>query len=379
MAYLPTRDARDCVPCFGGENIITRYLPLIFLLLQCCSKDTIVPPELERTPREYTWVRDTLGDGTYQSTMTGLWGSSSHDVYIVGHASNFGDKKMWHYNGQAWEDITFRYFQAFGGQPIYGFTPVGVFGFGPNDVWIVGKRDTSATSNELKRGFTLRYDGQTWTGMWLPAAYAHLAIWGTASNDIWVGGYAGQLVHFNGSSWQEYFLPDSVFVNHIDGLGITKVYAEGLSLANSILRTTYYEWNGVSWSRIESQLDTAPPPLIGGVFTFTNGDMLTARNENVLRRISGGNWQIIFNNPQAHFGVIKAFGGSNVFAMGDDNNANELVYHYNGQNWSRITGINNPGGNVIRAWTDGKEAFLVAQELSNHGTVWPRTFVLRGK
>jgi hypothetical protein len=186
------------------------------------------------------------------------------------------------------------------------------------------------------------------------------------------------MFHFDGSSWQEYYLPDSVFVNYIEGFGTNKVYAEGLSTQNSILRTTYYEWSGMGWSRIESQLDT-DPPLIGGFFTFYNGEMFTARDHYVLRRVSSGIWQIVLNDRQAYFGTIKAVDPSSLFTAGYDNNSNELVYHYNGSDWARITAINNPGGNVIRAWSDGKEAFLIAQELTDHGTLWPRTFVLRGK
>jgi len=312
--------------------------------------------------------------------MRSIWGSSPQDVYVVGQASDWFEKKMWHYNGQKWEDISWRYGQAVGGMGVqlFPFNPGAVFGFGPNDVWIVGGRDTSGVGSG-GGDFILHFNGQAWTGTWLPNAYGHLALWGASPNDIWIGGGSGQLFHFNGIGWQESFLPDSVIINYIDGISSNEVYAEGISTPNNIVRTTYYRWNGTSWFLIESSLETDPDRKFGGFFTFSNNSMLSANWQSITRRISQGVWQEIFRDANANFGVIKAFGSSNIFAMGTDASGTELVYQYNGQNWSRLTAINNPQSYVSRAWTDGKEAFLIARELSSLNSLWPRRFVLRGK
>ncbi|MEX0602970.1 MAG: hypothetical protein WD295_06490, partial [Bacteroidota bacterium] len=135
-----------------------------------CSRSIDPPPE-ERNPRNYTWVRDTLGDGTFQSVLQSIWGSSPADVYVVGHSSSTWEGKIWHFNGVQWSDITYAYVQAFQEFQGFGFTPVQVFGFGANDVWIVGLRDTSHVPQENKKGFVLRFDGgETWKGFWLPTA-----------------------------------------------------------------------------------------------------------------------------------------------------------------------------------------------------------------
>jgi hypothetical protein len=72
----------------------------LFVLLQCCKdRGIIVTPDEKPDPRKYVWVRDTLGDGSEQSILFGVWGSSSSNVYVVGHYSQPFIGKIWHWNG----------------------------------------------------------------------------------------------------------------------------------------------------------------------------------------------------------------------------------------------------------------------------------------
>jgi hypothetical protein len=146
---------------------MNRFLLSLFFLVQCCSKDVVVPPTPERTPRDYAWVRDTLGDGSIQTSFTGLWASSPKDVYVVGHSSDWFDKKIWHFNGEKWEDFSSVYFQVFAGRApqLFPFSPIGIYGFNASDIWIVGGRDTAGVGSgggvhtSLQRSSVDRYVG----------------------------------------------------------------------------------------------------------------------------------------------------------------------------------------------------------------------------
>src|SRR6185369_1870292 len=74
------------------------------------------------------------------STVTGIWGSGSDDVWVVGRTKYGAHRVIYHWDGNAWSlDTT--------GKESLG----SVWGSGPRDVWAAGS------------AVLLRWDGTAWS------------------------------------------------------------------------------------------------------------------------------------------------------------------------------------------------------------------------
>ena len=70
-----------------------------------------------------------------------------------------------------------------------GFSGRAMWAAGPNDVFVV-----------CLGGRIYRFDGATFTAMTTPTTADLTAVWGSAANDVYVGGQ-GVVLHFDGSTW----------------------------------------------------------------------------------------------------------------------------------------------------------------------------------
>ena len=71
------------------------------------------------------------------------------------------------------------------------------WGPSPDDVWIVG--------GQADQGVVLRGSGDTFESLGVPEGTPLLNwVHGTSSNDVWIGGLSGTLLHWNGSEWSDY-------------------------------------------------------------------------------------------------------------------------------------------------------------------------------
>jgi hypothetical protein len=123
-------------------------------------------------------------------SITGIWGSSSNDVYAVGY--NYYDyTKCFHYGS----GITLRY-DGFAWHKIRsgcGVHPTATWGNTGTDVFTVG-----AVYPHFS--FIDHYNGNTWAGMDTGTPeylYLH-GIWGSSGSDVFAVGDYGAILHFSG-------------------------------------------------------------------------------------------------------------------------------------------------------------------------------------
>jgi hypothetical protein len=220
----------------------------------------------------YSWT--SLGNGASSNNLWSVWGSSASDLISASDAVS-GQSQLVRYNG-AYETLeslpaTVNLYGVWGtktGSDIYvcgdrgtflhsdgkgGWTviPTGtnsllfaIWGMSPTDIYIVGFDGTA-----------LHYDGQKVTPIVLPditvesngATEALGVVWGSSSNDVWIGGgfTAGDLWHFDGASWTKstlWKIPGSTGqgVNGIWGTSSTDIWAVGQSNA--------YHFDGSAWT-----------------------------------------------------------------------------------------------------------------------------------
>ena len=68
----------------------------------------------------------------------------------------------------------------------------GIWGSGPDNVWVVGSR-----------GFAARYDGSKWQVRRPDTLLALFSVWGTGPSDVWAGNSGQAVFHWDGSSWTQ--------------------------------------------------------------------------------------------------------------------------------------------------------------------------------
>jgi hypothetical protein len=348
------------------KNMVTIVM-LFALLAVSCKQPTA--PKPERTVRDYTWTKTTLGDGTYQIVPIDIWGSSPKDVYVVGHASEWLKGKIWHFDGAQWSDISEKYVEAFiaayqGEKFLYHWSPQGVWGFGADDVWIAGARDTTGG---LSEGFVLRYNGKVWREIPINSTGSLYCIWGTSPNDVWVGGRYGRFFHYDGSGWAPYAVADSIIVNFFGGNVGSKVYAIGANLGGGIVYDSLLEWDGVTWRVV----DVSPDGVgLFGTVDVVEGTLYTARDSAVRKRLSDGSWSLVFTVPGVTLARVKGTSESNLIAVG----GKETVLHFDGKDARRITQFSDPDIGYQNIFLFEDEVFIKG---SNTGASYG--YILHGK
>ena len=167
--------------------------------------------------------------------VTGLWGSSSRDLWAVGAGVAHFDGKRWRalkVPKRARRDVP---------ETAYG----AVWGSGANDVWV---------ASDL--GELLHFDGQHWRRDRSDSPHALRALWGAAPNDVWAGGDYGALIHFDGAAWRKQEVPAGT-INVIWGSGPRDIWAAGG--AHWLIH-----YNGESWSRVDAPVAGCTALLGGG-------------------------------------------------------------------------------------------------------------------
>jgi hypothetical protein len=357
-------------------------LTLIFLLFPGC-KDEAVKPEVIKDPRTYTWTIDTLAyPGSFQTSMTDIWGSSPTDVYVVGH-NDQNRGLIWHFDGSSWRDVKLSTTQ---GGPIAGPIDLSaIYGFSKNDIWIVGERiytNPSPPPNFLDSSLVLQYDGVSWKEHKLPKGRYVLGVWGTSSSNLWTCGLDRQIYHFNGSIWAkesvQVVIPQGQSFGFADIVGVGNNYLAVGSSTNNVAGTImfyFFERMNAVWVPVDSFLYSASQlQFKWGVNKFwvsPKSTLYSVGGGGVFKRENGA-WQNIFPH-QTVFRNIFGTSDRNIFVAGDFGK----LYHYNGTDWYQFKQFENDNVVLASVWMTEKEAFVVGRTFpTSGGTI---TIIMRGK
>jgi hypothetical protein len=133
-----------------------------------------------------------VSQGNAGIMASGVLARATNDVWAFGVLTKQGTETSdptgaMHWNGMTWSRVVIATNQ----------TTIGALWFAPDGTgWAI------AASGSLVGSELLRYDGKTWaTSTGIPQSVYITAISGTAANDVWVTGEAGNAYHYDGASW----------------------------------------------------------------------------------------------------------------------------------------------------------------------------------
>jgi len=224
---------------------------------------------------------------TLDRSVLCAWGTSSNDVWMVGGSLGVGDagSLLLHWDGRAFTEVRTgeehtlwwiwgtpdaqamwmvgeagTVVRRAGGAverlpTVVNTTLFGVWGSGPEDVWIVGG-DPGPEGGE--KDVLLHWDGRSLARQPLPERGATLLkIWGAGPDDIWVGGEGGTLWHRGPSGWEDRSAEVETFynLNSVHGCSSDEVYAVGGKVI--------FRWDGTSWSHVTEAEDLVSGSVVG--------------------------------------------------------------------------------------------------------------------
>ncbi len=332
---------------------LSTILIIVFLITQNSCKNGPIDPYVNLEPgrRDYSWTADTLFIPF--TYMNRIWGSNPNDIWAIGLGD--ADKTIYHYDGNKWTtDGVSR-----------DIDPTALWGFATDDIWIGGF------------GPLYHYDGANWNRDFEYnnddfTLWGIQDIWGDSPDNVWAIGFAdssdvriGIIFHYDGNYWSRVnigFTRTTMMRIRRGKKTSNNYFVWGLITSNLYSDTTkLYEFNGKKLKEIFSGLDIRTNynyiQEIDDEVIFTKGyDLVKYVGNNIFRNI------IHINNPK--FGV-QIFGRTikDIFIRMKDG-----IAHFNGNDVGYLIkfGENN---NIRDGLIFENKVFFLANNFSTGETI----------
>lgn len=349
---------------------------IIAIISDGCEKNPIDSKEIIQNPRQYKWTVDTLAyPGSFQTSMRDMWGSSSKDVYVVGH--NFLNRGlMYHFDGKAWGEVP-QYHPDTQGNSAIDLSAV--YGFSTNDIWAVGERiytNPNRPPNFLDSSLVIHYDGSNWTEAKNLRKRRLMSVWGTSFSNLFVGGHEGVIMHYDGLRWTTQSVSPPAQLLYIGG-DANRLFAGGGVTAGSLDTLMAFTNSGHGWQLLDRQFisDYYQSPRFGSSDFYSPASGVYYSVGWGIFHWQGARWEMA-QRTETFLNDIFGTNSSNIFAIGQFGKA----YHWNGNDWALLTLPFDKIPSDIwltGVWTDGKEAFICGFGNGRGGV--QVTFILHGK
>lgn len=336
----------------------------IFIFFSSC-RNRVTPPDDTPKPgkRDYTWTIDTLAyPGSFQTLMRDIWASSPTNVYVVGHNDQGGQGTMFRFDGNRWRAVDL------GSIIIGGISLSAIYGFGPNDIYAVGRRiydNPTPPPNFLDSSLIIRFDGVSWSEVPIQRGRNLQTVHGDRPNNVWTGGIYGTAYRYDGVNCTRMNSESNLWFKDIEAISI-QVY--GLAYTpNPGNYTVHYllQPDSNTWAVVDSFTEVSiASAKFGHEDLRMIGGTLYSVGFGVFRK-DGADWTKIqeTNTLLSIYGTRKG----HIFTVGNFLN----VWHFNGDNWSKLIVLGNPTWLLTSVWCDESEVFIVASD-------GYKTFIIHG-
>jgi hypothetical protein len=216
------------------------------------SSNRIEVSTLDTTSHDYTWEIIIPGGATYTNDLRDVWGLDDNNVYAAGAVTlNDTSRAVLKWDGQKWNPL-------FRGGGIYA-----IHGFSSDDIWIAGN-------------LVFHYDGTEWKHMNDPVIdnnVPYYALWGSGSNDIYLGSAWGKLIHWDGQK-ARVAADFGIYIKDIYGTSANNIWVAGsIGSSDKLLLARF---NGTSFEHVTNQ-----PPVsrtLQTIYTTKNNEVYVGGN-----------------------------------------------------------------------------------------------------
>lgn len=262
-----------------------------------------------------------------------MWGSSDKNIWVVGHG-DVSYNCIWHYDGVKWQRDSVR----------LSSNHQSVYGFGPNDVWIV-----DAPNGER----IWHYNGSQWSlfGNYKKPTQSifYLGnVWGDAANNVYAVGSEistsdnmnhAVIMNYDKTNWKYLVISDV----DVALLSIrrenqsTKYYLVGAYFGATESLYEVYEFDEQQQLKeiYSNPSQIRNVNLINGKIYFSGGKQIWKYRNNQFEV-----WKD-FSSTDFHIGTLWGKSESDIFAQGFEGNTYGIV-HFNGSDWKMLYPLNGP-------------------------------------
>ena len=294
------------------------------------------------------------------ATLRAVSARAPDDVWAVGTSPIKASQSLIeHWNGSTWH----RFPSPDPGGTNGSTSLSGVAALSATDVWAVGAFSIHGRTNTL----TLHFDGTSWHRVASPnpgnMRFSQLmSVSGTSSTDVWAvglhvttSGVRTLAEHWDGTSWKKVACPGgptSVF-RDVSALSGTDAWAVGATGPDVLIE----HWDGTRW-----QVVASPNPgltkggELEGVSALSTTDVWATGEYGVdtgqltlVEHWDGTSWQQVPSPPGTPMSAVSlqsvtAISSTDVWAVGYtlDTINDVLLEHWDGQQWTQVAGVN-PG------------------------------------
>lgn len=234
-------------------------------------------------------------------------------------------------------------------QPAIPIPTVG-FNAGTNDTWLGGKG-----------GLLVHSTGNNWNIVESPTQQNLVGMWGSAANDIYAVG--AQLLHYDGTAWS--LLRNNPGEQLVDvwGSGAADVWVVGKTASKASL---LLHFDGHVWSLVRSQSGET----LSSVWSASASDVWVAGYDNsgtILQHWDG----TLFTAPPStttlgRVNKVRGSGPTDVWAYG-----NYPTVHWDGSAWTRVGAFLNQINAVTDLWAGApNDVWITGIEPQGPGGVW---------
>jgi len=207
-----------------------------------------------------------------------------------------------------------------------------LWGSGSEDVWVGGNSAASRT------GTLSHWDGKTWTGAAGGPFPAIWNLWGAGPGDLWAVADGGSVLHHTSAGWTMHRAPADfrAALVGIWGSGGRDIWVVGASGA-------VLHWNGTAWSDVDAGFESH---TLFGVWGSGPHDVWVVGDKGAIRHWDGNTWSTFPSGVAADLIDIWGDGPSNVWVVGFAG----TILHWNGTNWACSEKTDR---NVMSVWGSG--------------------------
>lgn len=274
-----------------------------------------------------------------------IWGTRADDVWIVARTNEDDPdpllkSALLHWDGASWSNTEWQ--QSVWGE--YSNIPYselwGIWGARSDDIWVVGDA-----------GMLVHFDGRTWREVDGPSRSDLVSVWGAAASDIWAVGEGGTILHYDGSQWADQSSPTTKNLRAVWGTAWNEVWAVGDS-------ETILEFDGNDW-RVSSSVPDSTREL-RTVWGSQRADVWAVGSSGTTYHFDGNRWSIR-HAEQALPNTMDAYalhGGatSALWAVG----ANGTIAYWSGASW--IEDANTAEVTLRSVWANTADVWAVGDD-----------------
>lgn len=152
---------------------------------------------MDTTSNNFTWKSYEFGVG-HNNTFFDVAVIDEDDIWVVG-AFYLNDSlghidehviNAVHWDGYKWDTVRIPT-KTFTGE-IYAAPIRAIYAFNKDDIWTISEA-----------GSYSHWNGLNWETEYIPNDGTGYCIWGSSSNNIYIGGYKGSLLHYDGTRWKK--------------------------------------------------------------------------------------------------------------------------------------------------------------------------------